>query len=68
MQNEIAACYWKYIVSGNVRVYMFKRTKECNFFFFRKNYLLVNCFYFNLYNFKFASKNDYAICLALILS
>ena len=25
-------------------------------------------FYFNLYNFKFASKNDYAICLALILS
>ena len=28
MQNEVIACYWEYKVNGNVRVDMFRRTKE----------------------------------------
>ena len=28
MQNEVIACYWKYKLSGNVGVDIFRRTKE----------------------------------------
>ena len=52
MQNEVTARYWKYIVSENVGVDMFKRAKEkknaCNFFK-KKNCLLVNSFLFILF-------------------